>query len=84
MALRVLSHLALALVLTAMLACQVRQLSAVLRSRRRLAAGRPARITGAVSVAIPLAVVLLLAARSWMIALDVASPAVAVETLRVR
>lgn len=70
-------HVVLALALTLVLACQAGTLAAVLRSRRALASERPTRITELVWVAIPVAVVLFLAARSWVIALDPSPPAVA-------
>jgi heme/copper-type cytochrome/quinol oxidase subunit 2 len=70
-------HVVLALVLTLVLACQTRACAAVLRSRRVLAAERPARATELVWVVIPVAVVLFLAARSWIVALDVGLAATA-------
>jgi heme/copper-type cytochrome/quinol oxidase subunit 2 len=70
-------HVALALVLTLVLAGQAGAFTAVLRSRRALASRRPPRRTELVWVVIPVAVVLFLAARSWIIALDLGSPAVA-------
>ena len=73
----VLQHVVAALVLTALLACQARALAAVLRSRHALAARRRPRITDLVWVAIPVAVVLALTVRSWVVALDLGSPAVA-------
>ena len=71
-------HVVLAVVLTGLLACQATALAAVLRSRRVLSARRPTRATDLVWVTIPVAVVLFLAARSWIIALDAGSPAMAV------
>ena len=76
----VVQHVVLALALTGVLACQARALVTVLRSRRVLAARRPSRITDLVWVAIPVAVVLFLAARSWIVALDLGSPALAIVT----
>ena len=76
----VVQHVVLALVLTGVLACQARAFAAVLRSRRVLAAQRPPRRTDLVWVAIPVAVVVFLAARSWIVALDLGSPAMAVVT----
>ena len=73
----VLQHIVASLVLTALLAYQARALAAVLRSRRALAVGRRPRITDLVWVAIPVAVVLLRAVRSWFVALDLGSPAMA-------
>lgn len=74
----IVQHVALALVLTGVLACQARAFATVLRSRRVLAARRPPRITDLVWVAIPLAVVLFLAARSWIVAFDLGSPVMAI------
>ena len=71
-------HVVLAVVLTGVLVCQARAFRTVLRSRRLLAAGRPSRTTDLVWVAIPVAVVVFLAARSWFVALDLGSPAMAV------
>src|SRR6266542_1793182 len=70
-------HVVLAVVLTLVLACQAGAFAAVLRSRRVLAAQRPPRIRDLVWVAIPVAVVLFLAARSWIVALDLGPPAMA-------
>jgi len=70
-------HVVLAVVLTLVLACQAGTFAAVLRSRRVLAAQRPPRIRDLVWVAIPVAVVLFLAARSWIVALDLGPPAMA-------
>ena len=71
-------HVVLALVLTGLLACQASALACVLRFRRGLATRRPMRVTDLVWVTIPVAVVLCLAARSWIIAFDLDSPAMAV------
>ncbi len=76
----VLQHVVLALVLTGVLACQAWAFASVLRARRLLAARRRPRTTDLVWVAIPVAVVLFLAARSWIVALDLGSPAMAVVT----
>jgi heme/copper-type cytochrome/quinol oxidase subunit 2 len=73
-------HVVLALVLSGVLACQARALAMVLRARRAVAARRPPRITDLVWVAIPVAVVVFLAARSWVVALDLGAPAMAVVT----
>jgi heme/copper-type cytochrome/quinol oxidase subunit 2 len=70
-------HVALALVLTLVLAGQARAFAAVLRSRRAVASRRPPRRTELVWIVIPVVVVLFLAARSWIIALDLGSPAMA-------
>lgn len=60
----------LALILTLVLACQARTLAAALRARRLHASARPPRITELAWVALPVAVVLFLAARSFIVALD--------------
>jgi hypothetical protein len=70
-------HVALGLVLTILLAGQAKAVAAVLRSRRVAAGRRPPRRTELVWIVIPVAVVLGLAARSWIIALDLGSPPVA-------
>ena len=67
----------LALVLTLMLGYQAWLFVGVMCSRRVLATQRKPRITELVSIAIPLAVVLFLAARSWMVAFDLGLPAMA-------
>jgi glycerol-3-phosphate acyltransferase PlsY len=64
------AHVLLALVLTLVLVCQARALAAVLRRRR-------VQITELVWVIIPVAVVLFLAARSWIVAFDLSLPALA-------
>ena len=71
------AHVLLALILTMVLVCQARALASVLHSRRLLAKQRKPRVTELVWVAIPVAVVLVLAARSWLIALDLGLPAMA-------
>jgi hypothetical protein len=70
----------LALVLTGVLVCQVSALRTMLRSRRLHAARRPPLITDLVWVAIPVAVVLFLAVRSSIVALNLAVPAMALVT----
>lgn len=67
----------LALILTLMLGYQAWLFAGVMCSRRLLAARRKPRITELVSIALPLAVVLFLAARSWMIAFDLGLPVMA-------
>lgn len=68
-------HVVLALVLTGVLICQARAFAIVFRSWRMLVTRRRPRITDLIWVAIPVAVVLFLAARSWVVALDLGSPA---------
>ena len=71
-------HLLLALALTLFLAFQAGALVLVLRSRRALLVGRgrrrPAEL---VWTAIPVILVLFLAARSWVVVFDLGRPAVA-------
>ena len=67
----------LALILTLVLVGQARVLVRVLRQRRVLAPHRPWQMTELVWVAIPVAVVLVLAARSWIAALDLGLPSLA-------
>jgi len=70
-------HLLLAVVLTLFLAFQVRSLAFVLRSRRAVTAGRRRRRSDIVWAAIPVVVVLALAARSWVAVADLGRPAAA-------
>ncbi len=70
------THLLLAIVLTLFLAFQANSLLFVLRSRRA-ATGRGRRRADVLWTAIPVVVVLFLAARSWLAAFDVERPAVA-------
>ena len=70
-------HVVLALVLTGVLACQARAFALVLRSRRAQPSRFRPQLIDLVWIAIPVAVVLFLAARSWMMALDLGLPAVA-------
>ena len=71
------AHVVLALILTVVLVCQVRAFAAVLRLRRVLATQRQRHIAERVWVAIPVAVVLFLLARSWIVALDLGPPGLA-------
>jgi heme/copper-type cytochrome/quinol oxidase subunit 2 len=68
-------HAVLALILTGVLASQVRAFVALLRSRRGISARGASRKSDVVWMAIPVAVVLVLAARSWIAAFDLSSPA---------
>jgi heme/copper-type cytochrome/quinol oxidase subunit 2 len=70
-------HLVLALALTMFLAFQAGALVFVLRSRRALASGRRRRPTELLWSAIPVVLVLVLAARSWVAVFDLGRPAVA-------
>jgi heme/copper-type cytochrome/quinol oxidase subunit 2 len=70
-------HLLLAVVLTLFLAAQARSLVVVLRHRQARVADRRPRRTDLVWSSIPIVIVLVLAARSWLAAFDVERPAVA-------
>ena len=70
-------HLLLAVVLTLFLAFQARSLVFVLRYRRARVAPRPPRRTDLLWTSIPIAIVLFLAARSWVAVFDLERPAVA-------
>jgi len=70
-------HLVLALALTMFLAFQAGALVFVLRSRRALASGRRHRPSELLWSAIPVVLVLFLAARSWVAVFDLGRPAVA-------
>ncbi|MCI0548030.1 MAG: hypothetical protein L0027_12200 [Candidatus Rokubacteria bacterium] len=69
--------LLLAVALTLFLAFQGRALAHVLRSWRARRSGAGSAPTDLLWTTLPMLVVLLLAARSWLAVLDVASPAVA-------
>jgi heme/copper-type cytochrome/quinol oxidase subunit 2 len=71
------AHVVLALILTLVLVCQVRAFAAVLRLRRVLATQRERQVHELVWVAIPVAVVFFLAARTWIVALDLGLPGLA-------
>ena len=71
------AHLLLALALTLFLALQANSLVFVLRSRRARVNPRAPRVTDLVWTAIPVVVVLALAARSWVAVFDVERPAAA-------
>jgi len=71
------AHMVLALILTLMLICQAWVFASVLCLRREHATQRQPRITELVWVAIPIAAVLFLAARSWIVAFDLGPPAMA-------
>lgn len=70
-------HLLLAVVLTLFLAFQAASLVFVLRYRRARVAARPPGRTDLLWTAIPIMVVLFLAARSWVAVFDLERPAVA-------
>jgi heme/copper-type cytochrome/quinol oxidase subunit 2 len=71
------ARVVVALILTLVLVWQVGAFAAVLRLRRLLATQRQRQITELVWVAIPVAVVFFLAARSWIVALDLGLPPLA-------
>ena len=70
-------HLLLAVVLTLFLAFQAASLVFVVRYRRARVAVRPPGRTDLLWTAIPIVVVLFLAARSWVAVFDLERPAVA-------
>ena len=70
-------HLLLAVVLTLFLAFQAASLVFVVRYRRARVAARPPGRTDLLWTAIPIVVVLFLAARSWVAVFDLERPAVA-------
>ena len=70
-------HLLLAVVLTLFLAFQAASLVFVMRYRRARVAARPPGRTDLLWTAIPIMVVLFLAARSWVAVFDLDRPAVA-------
>ena len=67
----------LALILTVVVVFQAKTCASVLRSRRMLARQRRPRVTELAWIAIPVVVVLFLAARSWIVAFDLGLPAMA-------
>ena len=69
-------HLLLAVVLTLFLAFQAASLVFVVRYRRARVAARPPGRTDLLWTAIPIMVVLFLAARSWVAVFDLERPAV--------
>ena len=70
-------HLLLAVILTLFLALQARSLLALLRYRRAGVAARQPRRTDLLWTCIPVAVVLFLAARSWVAVFGLAQPEIA-------
>jgi heme/copper-type cytochrome/quinol oxidase subunit 2 len=75
-------HLLLAVVLTLFLAFQAASLVFVVRYRRARVAARPPGRTDLLWTAIPIIVVLFLAARSWVAVFDLERPAVASTVTR--
>ncbi|HSB40533.1 MAG TPA: hypothetical protein VLK28_01785 [Methylomirabilota bacterium] len=70
-------HLLLALTLTVFLAAQASALALVLRSRRVASPRAARRRTDLLWTSIPVLLLLFLAARSWVVVVDVQRPAVA-------
>ena len=70
-------HLLLAVILTLFLALQARSLLVVLRYRRSAIVARRPRRTDLLWTCIPVAVVLFLAARSWVAVFGLAQPEIA-------
>jgi heme/copper-type cytochrome/quinol oxidase subunit 2 len=71
------THMLLAVVLTLFLAAQARSFVFVMRCRQAQSTGRPRRRTDVFWTAIPLIVVLALAARSWVTVFDLQRTAAA-------
>jgi heme/copper-type cytochrome/quinol oxidase subunit 2 len=71
------THLVLAVVLTLFLAAQVRSFVYVMRSRREQELGGRQRRTDLFWTAIPVIIVVALAARSWVAVFDLERPATA-------
>ena len=71
------AHWLLAVVLTLFLAFQVRSVFVVLRHRRAVVTARRRRGTDLFWTCIPVVIVLLLAARSWVAILGLAQPEIA-------
>ena len=71
------AHWLLAVILTLFLALQARSVLVVLRHRRATVAARHRRGTDLLWTCIPIVVVLVLAARSWIAVLGLAQPEIA-------
>ena len=71
------THLLLAVVLTVFLAAQARSFVHVMRFRRAHETGRRRRRTDVLWTSIPVIIVLVLAARSWVAVVDLQRPAAA-------
>jgi heme/copper-type cytochrome/quinol oxidase subunit 2 len=76
-------HLLLAVVLTLFLALQASSLLVVLRHRRAPVAARHRRHTDLLWTCIPVAIVLFLAARSWVAVFGLAQPEMAAAITKV-
>ena len=75
-------HLLLAVILTLFLAFQARSLMVVLRHRRARVTARAPRATDLLWTAIPVALVLFLATRSWMAVFGLEQPTAASAVTR--
>ena len=73
----IITHLLLAVALTLFLAAQARSFAYVMRCRRAHAPGRRRRRTEILWTSIPVIIVLMLAARSWVAVFDLGRPAAA-------
>ncbi|MDO8477913.1 MAG: hypothetical protein Q7W02_17280 [Candidatus Rokubacteria bacterium] len=71
------THLLLAVVLTVFLAAQARSFAYVMRCRRAQEPGRRRRRSDVLWTSIPVIIVLVLAARSWVAVFDLQRPAAA-------
>ena len=75
-------HLLLAVILTLFLAFQARSLVVVLRHRRARISARSPRVSDLLWTTIPVALVLFLAARSWVAVFGLEQPTVAAAITR--
>ena len=73
----IITHLLLAIALTLFLAAQARSFVYVMRCRRAHETGRRRRRTDVLWTSIPVIIVLVLAARSWVAVFDLQRPAAA-------
>jgi heme/copper-type cytochrome/quinol oxidase subunit 2 len=73
----IITHLLLAVALTLFLAAQARSFVYVMRCRRAHETGRRRRRTDVLWTSIPVIIVLVLAARSWVAVFDLQRPAAA-------
>ena len=76
-------HWLLAVILTLFLALQLRSLLVVLRHRRAAVTARHRRATDLLWTCIPVVIVLLLAARSWVAVVGLAQPEIAAAVTKV-
>ena len=73
----IITHLLLAVALTVFLAAQARSFAYIMRCRRARETGRGRRLTDVLWTSIPVIIVLVLAARSWVAVFDLGHPAAA-------